>query len=192
MSKRKSIGPKLRFEVFRRDGFTCAYCGETPPAAVLQVDHFKPVAEGGTDDLENLVTACFECNSGKSSTVVEGVSPARKRAPSKAEMEEALEQMRAYADFQREKVEIEDQLLSDFSEAWCKAFDGCVKDGYFTCDTYFPYQSMVKKYLRSMGLPKLVDALDITRSRMGVSKGPGCARYFSGILRRWEEEGGAK
>lgn len=55
----------LRFRVLSRDNFTCQYCGAFAPNVVLQVDHRIPVAAGGTDDLENLVTACTACNLGK-------------------------------------------------------------------------------------------------------------------------------
>lgn len=37
MTKRKSISKKVRFEVFKRDGFSCQYCGATPPGALLHV-----------------------------------------------------------------------------------------------------------------------------------------------------------
>lgn len=54
-----------RFAVLERDGFTCQYCGARPPAVVIEVDHVHPVSKGGTDDQDNLVTACYECNHGK-------------------------------------------------------------------------------------------------------------------------------
>lgn len=53
-----------RFEVFKRDRFTCQYCGKK--GGELEVDHVKPLCQGGTDELSNLKTACFECNRGKS------------------------------------------------------------------------------------------------------------------------------
>lgn len=63
---RKFLAPRVRFEVFKRDGFCCQYCGSTPPAVVLQVDHIDPVSNGGNDDDMNLITACVACNQGKS------------------------------------------------------------------------------------------------------------------------------
>jgi hypothetical protein len=66
MAKRKAIGRKLRFEVFKRDGFSCAYCGATPLDSKLQVDHIIAVSNGGSNDIDNLVTACQPCNIGKS------------------------------------------------------------------------------------------------------------------------------
>ena len=63
--RRKSISPKTRFEVFKRDGFTCKYCGRRSPDTVLEVDHVTPVSSGGHNGQENLVTSCFYCNRGK-------------------------------------------------------------------------------------------------------------------------------
>ena len=56
---------KTRFEVFQRDGFTCQYCGGKPPEVVLEVDHIMPRSKNGSDDMENLITSCFDCNRGK-------------------------------------------------------------------------------------------------------------------------------
>jgi hypothetical protein len=60
------ISKSVRFEIFARDGFICQYCGTRPPDVVLEVDHIYPVSKGGTDDLINLVTSCYDCNRGKS------------------------------------------------------------------------------------------------------------------------------
>lgn len=62
---RKPMSKKLRFEVFKRDGFTCSYCGASSPDAELHVDHIIPVSKGGSNDMENLATACADCNAGK-------------------------------------------------------------------------------------------------------------------------------
>lgn len=73
MSKNKYyISPKVRFEVLKRDGFRCAYCGRSSEEAPLEVDHIIPRVQGGSDDKSNLITACKECNVGKSgNTLVE-------------------------------------------------------------------------------------------------------------------------
>lgn len=60
-----ALSKKLRFEVFKRDGFQCAYCGKTPPEVTLEVDHIEPKSKDGKDNIENLITACFDCNRGK-------------------------------------------------------------------------------------------------------------------------------
>jgi hypothetical protein len=61
-----AVSSRLRYEIMRRDGFACIYCGARPPAVVLHVDHVMPTALGGTDTAENLATACEDCNRGKS------------------------------------------------------------------------------------------------------------------------------
>ena len=72
--KRPAISTKLRFEIFKRDHFTCNYCGRTPKDnVILHIDHIIPVARGGGNELMNLVTACSECNFGKSDRLIEHV-----------------------------------------------------------------------------------------------------------------------
>lgn len=74
-SPRKALGKSVRFKVFNRDGFTCQYCGQQPPKVVLEVDHIVPVSSGGRDHLENLTTACFDCNRGKGAHGLETPAP---------------------------------------------------------------------------------------------------------------------
>lgn len=64
-----AVTKRVRFEVLRRDNYTCRYCGAKAETSPLTVDHVVPVALGGGDDPSNLVAACADCNSGKTSTV---------------------------------------------------------------------------------------------------------------------------
>jgi 5-methylcytosine-specific restriction endonuclease McrA len=59
----------LRTTVFARDDYTCAYCGER--GGRLECDHIVPVAKGGSNDIENLTTACRPCNRAKRDKTVE-------------------------------------------------------------------------------------------------------------------------
>ena len=63
MAEKKSNSK--RFKVLMRDNFKCRYCGKTSDEKELEVDHVIPKARGGSNNLENLVTSCFECNRGK-------------------------------------------------------------------------------------------------------------------------------
>lgn len=54
---------ELREAIFSRDGYTCQYCGAY--AVNLQCDHVIPISRGGSNDPENLVTACQRCNQSK-------------------------------------------------------------------------------------------------------------------------------
>jgi hypothetical protein len=64
---RDALPARLRFDVLRRDGFRCVYCGRpgSTPGVVLHVDHVVPLVAGGATATDNLVTACEECNLGK-------------------------------------------------------------------------------------------------------------------------------
>lgn len=58
-----------RMTVFERDNYTCQYCGlrvESP-----HCDHVFPRSRGGSDDIENLATACPACNLSKSAKTPE-------------------------------------------------------------------------------------------------------------------------
>ncbi len=94
MAKRKSISKKVRFEVFKRDSFTCGYCGNTPPAVVLEVDHIQPVSKNGTNDIDNLIAACFDCNRGKTNTELSEVPPSL--LDRKEDIEEKETQLKEY------------------------------------------------------------------------------------------------
>ena len=65
-SARQPLSPKARFNILKRDGFKCAYCGRNQlDGVVLHVDHIIPVSKGGKDLPKNLTTSCRECNLGK-------------------------------------------------------------------------------------------------------------------------------
>lgn len=63
-----AVSKRLRYEILRRDNHACRYCGATAPDVKLTIDHVIPEALGGTDTPDNLVTACADCNNGKTSS----------------------------------------------------------------------------------------------------------------------------
>ena len=65
-SKERSIPQGLRFQVLRRDNFTCQYCGSKAPEIILHIDHKVPWKIVKKHELINLVVACSSCNLGKS------------------------------------------------------------------------------------------------------------------------------
>lgn len=92
------ISPTLRFKIFVRDDFQCVYCGATPDQVELRVDHVHPVAAGGTNDPDNLVTACHDCNAGKGARLIP-----RRLGPDTTE--KLIEELRIYGDIEREAQE---------------------------------------------------------------------------------------
>ena len=67
---REYMKPKMtvRFSksnVFLRDNYTCAYCGDHLEKKSCTLDHVLPTSLGGKTTFENCVTACGPCNAGK-------------------------------------------------------------------------------------------------------------------------------
>lgn len=59
-----------RENVFKRDDYTCVYCGKSGRKG-LTIDHVHPKSKGGKDTWTNLVTACFQCNQEKDCLTLE-------------------------------------------------------------------------------------------------------------------------
>jgi hypothetical protein len=89
LKKRSPITNAVRFRVLAESGFRCAYCGASSKEARLEIDHLIPFSRGGSDDVCNLVAACFRCNRGKRDKVISFVPPqSRLRVPAKAKKAE--------------------------------------------------------------------------------------------------------
>lgn len=54
-----------RIKVYERDDYKCKYCHKQLTRFTATLDHVTPVAEGGKNSFDNLVTACLDCNSRK-------------------------------------------------------------------------------------------------------------------------------
>jgi hypothetical protein len=61
--RRKNLSIRKRFFVLKRDHYRCCMCKRS--GLELAVDHKVPLAQGGTDALDNLQTLCVDCNRGK-------------------------------------------------------------------------------------------------------------------------------
>lgn len=69
-----------RRNLYRRDGFTCQYCGAQPGTELLSIDHVTPRSRGGRSTWENCVLSCLDCNKRKANRTLDeaGLRPARK------------------------------------------------------------------------------------------------------------------
>ncbi|MFW6169163.1 MAG: HNH endonuclease [Planctomycetota bacterium] len=54
--------PFSRRNLYKRDGYTCQYCGKRPAIEDLTIDHVIPRSQGGVSSWDNCVLACFRCN----------------------------------------------------------------------------------------------------------------------------------
>lgn len=115
--KRKAISKKMRFEVFKRDSFTCQYCGRKAPDVILEIDHIKPVAKGGENTLLNLITSCKECNRGKGKIPLTEKLTLEKERKRLDEMQERREQMKMIMQWHDELLDIENEEISCIEKA---------------------------------------------------------------------------
>lgn len=148
-TKRVQLSKRLRFEIFKRDGFKCMYCGAHPPKALLHVDHIKPVAEGGSNDEDNLVTACESCNLGKGAIEL-SVVPQSLEAKA-MEVAEREEQLRGYHRIlEAKRLRLED-------EAWH------VMDVLYPGKTTVPrdHFNSAKRFLEKLGYHAVIEAAEI-------------------------------
>lgn len=108
------VTKRTRYEVLKRDNHTCRYCGATANDGPLTIDHVTPVALGGTDNPDNLVTACRDCNYGKASTSPDAATVEDVKA---ADMKWADATKRA-ADLLATQRQARDDYYVSFVAAW--------------------------------------------------------------------------
>lgn len=116
MAKRKGISKSTRFEVFKRDSFTCQYCGKSAPDVVLEVDHINPVSKGGDDDISNLITACFDCNRGKSDKKLTENQVIKKQKEELDKLNQRREQLEMIAQWRTELLDLENKEADKIME----------------------------------------------------------------------------
>lgn len=112
MTKRKPIGKKMRFEVLKRDKFTCQYCGKQSPDVVLHLDHIKPVSKGGTNTLLNLVTSCVDCNLGKGARELSDESEIEKQKKQLLDLAEKQDQIKLMIKWREQLVNFDELMVS--------------------------------------------------------------------------------
>lgn len=170
MTTRKPIKKSVRFEVFKRDSFTCQYCGATPPAIVLHVDHIKAVADGGENDIDNLVTACEPCNLGKGARALESVPQGL--ADRAALIAEKEEQLRGY----HEVIEARRRRLEEQAMDVCMVYER-FNPGYTLSESGLV---SVRTFVGRLGVHAVIEAMEIAQTTRSVNEAKRF-RYFCGI-----------
>jgi hypothetical protein len=173
--KRKPISKRTRFEIFKRDGFRCLYCGKSPPAVILHVDHVLPVAEGGTNEPANLVTACQDCNLGKSDVLL-SQKPASLKDTETLERER-FAQLKAYNSWLSEKRQQQNRWLRQVSDVWV-GLDG---EDPQRCRIGQARELMVTRFLTFLPAEEIIDALSVTYGKSWIRKEYDRTRYFAGV-----------
>jgi hypothetical protein len=106
-----AVSKRLRFEIFKRDGFACRYCGRRPPEVLLEADHIHPRSSGGEDEELNLVTSCSDCNRGKSDKLLGTVRPRPDADLAYLEIEQEGLELKRYLKSKEQKRELQNQVV---------------------------------------------------------------------------------
>lgn len=172
-----SISKKIRFEVFKRDGFQCAYCGKTPPEVMLEIDHIDPKSKGGKDDINNLITACFDCNRGKRNILLGKIPNQMKENIEILQSKES--QLKEYRKYIKK---IEKRIDSDINKIE-KIFKSNFPSKEFTRGFK---EATLKNFLNNfLPLEEVKDAMYIACSfKNKEGEEEDCVRYFCGICWR--------
>jgi hypothetical protein len=175
MTERKPLSKKTRFDVFKRDGFTCAYCGAQPPKVVLHCDHVVAVANGGTNDIDNLVTACDACNLGKGARPLTSVPLSiEEKAQILREREEQIAAFNELIAEKRDRIEETAWLVANaLLSGWGRKPDSFNRQWF----------ASVERFTEALSLDDLFEAVDIAVRKFPRSDSKSF-RYFCGICWR--------
>ncbi len=155
MAKRESLSKKIRFEVFKRDSFSCQYCGRKSPNVILEVDHINPVKRGGKNDIMNLITSCFDCNRGKSDRVISDNSIVEKQRVQIEELNLKKQQLEMMLDWRNELDNVEDLAHGKV----CDYFNSFFTKYRLSDSARINYFS---KSIKEFGVEKVLDAIKLS------------------------------
>jgi len=171
-----TISKTLRFEVFKRDGFQCQYCGKQPPEIVLEVDHIIPRKRKGKNDIDNLITSCFDCNRGKGARDLKIAPPGTENKL--RILKEKEEQLKEYNKFLEK---IERRIQKDINEI-DEIYNSYFKKWWFS-ETF--RNNTLKRFLKFLPKQIVADAIHLACYNMlkkgGYHPENSAIRYFCGI-----------
>ena len=170
---------KLRFDVFKRDGFVCQYCGRHPPNVILEADHLSPVVVGGETALDNLVTACFDCNRGKGKTPLSVVP--QSLADKAAEIQEREAQLIGFRKIIEARFRRKKRNCLRVAEALCPGADSFRKDWF----------SSIRNFLEILDFHDVLESAESANRKIPYSE-VRRFRYFCGICWNKSRQGQAQ
>lgn len=133
--KRKSLSKSLRFEIFKRDNFSCQYCGATPP----------------------LITSCNICNSGKAARPLSSIPKSLKDSAN--EVLEREEQIKGYNAIIQQKI---DRIES---ESWQIANVFLSAGGQPLDSINASFLRSIKNFVDKLGCHECLEAMEIATEK---------------------------
>jgi hypothetical protein len=180
-TKRKSISKKTRFEVFKRDGFKCQYCGAMAPDVLLEIDHIQPVSKDGAHDILNFLTACSTCNAGKSDRPLSDDTAVKKQQAQLQQLHERREQLEMMLQWRDGLKDIESDQIDVVAKAWSDAAPGWVLNE--------TGRKGAKLLMKKHGLQQVLDAIETASDRYMKKDAEGNLMPDSVTL-AWQKVGG--
>jgi hypothetical protein len=180
------VSKRVRFEIFKRDGFTCQYCNRKPPDVTLEVDHIDPRALGGSNEEINLITACWDCNRGKAAKSLQRTGPRPDADLEYLKCQQELMEARRFLAAKQKLDSVKVKLVATIQAHWDKCL--CMDDHDV------PSQTVVLEWLTRYSADEIIAGIDkfIPAYRRTPWKfGPDlrqAIRYVSAIMRNRREE----
>ena len=156
--ERKNLSKKIRLEVFKRDMFKCQYCGKSPikdQDVVLEVDHIVPVAEGGSNEMINLVTSCWDCNRGKGPRKLDDRQVIVTQHEEIEKLQIENEQFDLLIQYKKELMNLENKKLEIIRltmDDKLSVLNRTIGDSYLN--------TKMKKLVRKYGVPKMIEVIE--------------------------------
>jgi len=169
-NKRITLTKKIRFDVFKRDSFTCSYCGNKPPNVTLEVDHIIPVSKNGTNDIDNLITSCFDCNRGKGKNEL-GCLP----ETTIEKIERLKEQELQYKEFKKILSKIKNRKLDEINKI--EAIFTSMFGNYSFTETF--KNKTIKMFIDKLGFNEVEEAMELAVDTIEFPSD--ATKYFCGI-----------
>jgi len=183
-----AISKGKRFEIFKRDGFTCQYCGRRPPDVVLEVDHIDPRCSGGTDQEINLITSCWDCNRGKGGKSLGQVRPRPDADLEYLKTQQELAEATRYIETSKTLSAARSRITEHLESVWCEV----------VTDRYSPTPKQWKTWLAYHDPERIERAIRLLGGRFHSGQfGSGkravdqAIRYVSGIMNNLARENGS-
>ena len=179
-----TVSLKSRFEVFKRDGFTCQYCGRKTPEVILELEHIIPLSKGGTDEIDNLTTSCFECNRGKGASLLDTILKDKDIHDETILLAEREFQLAEYNYLKKKIRDRENNEIEELKNHFAEQFRQNER-GYALKE--FPH-SIVRQCLKTISYIDIFDLIDIavditSRDSKGDFHTVAAAKYLTAILR---------
>ncbi len=178
MANNKPVSVRTRFEVFKRDQFTCQYCGGKPPAVVLEIDHIIPRSSDGDNSQTNLLTSCWSCNRGKSNVSLDSVPDTV--AQRMERQKEAARQVAEFNEFLKEQECEVARAVTRLDIHWCEQF-GAKQNQVIMLE---PALRTLRMFLERLAEQQIVQCMDIALAKfpcVDFRADPSAWKYFCGV-----------